>query len=168
VLSHWFEQAYQPVAQIIEETESYEISQVAQWTDLYLWTVEHRAALEEAIGQEIRPEASVRHLADRFSSRPARIASRLGRKIKKLLIPKRLETGPAPGKWREEKLASPTGAPATDHMFRDILGDGEWKTGRLVCPPAGHPGSSQRRGASARASRSLFGKSACRAPNSGY
>jgi nucleotide-binding universal stress UspA family protein len=93
--------------------------------DLYLWSVEHRRALEEELGQEIRTEAAARHLVDIFSPKTRRIASRFGSRIWRTIIPPKLQTGPPAGQWREERLGTASGKTLPEvagrRLFKDIL-----------------------------------------------
>ncbi len=121
VVAHWYENAYLPVARYIEETGILRDFPGRTVADLYLWLVEHRQALEGEFGQEIRPEAAARHLVDRFSPRPRRVVSRLGRKLRKIILPQRFETGPAPGDWRKGKMSSFPEQRSAQRLFSDIL-----------------------------------------------
>ncbi len=121
VAADWYENAYLPVARYIEETGVLRDFPGRTVTDLYLWLVEHRQALEKEFGQEIRAEAATRHLVDRFSPRPGRIVSRIGSRIRKIILPKRFETGPAPGEWRRGKLGPSQAQRSPRRLFSDIL-----------------------------------------------
>lgn len=112
----WYDNVYLPLAQIIWSRGILKDLPKRTEADLYLWLVEHRAALEEAYGREIRPESAADDLAAQFSPRPERVASRLTGKLLDMLIPDPLDTGPAPGYWRREKAAG-----AHERLFTDIL-----------------------------------------------
>ena len=67
---------------------------------------EHRAALEEKLGWEIKPEAAATDLAAQSSSRPQRIVARVGERLLDRVTPDELEDGPSPGEWRREHSAA--------------------------------------------------------------
>jgi nucleotide-binding universal stress UspA family protein len=66
---------------------------------------------------QIEVASAANDLADQHSARPYRIIARLGNKVVKALVPNILETGPAPGEWRQS-IAS---AHKMDRLFGDIL-----------------------------------------------
>ncbi len=125
ILARWYEQQYLPTVQMIAETGILRDFPGRTVADLYLWTVEHRQALEEEFGQEIQAEAAARHLVDLFSPKTRRIISRLGSRIWRTIVPRKLQGGPPPGRWREERLAAtPASAPHQAEgrrLFKDIL-----------------------------------------------
>jgi len=86
-------------------------------TDLYLWISQHRLALEQELGLEVRPESVVSNLAHRFSPKPDRLAARLGRKILSVMRPEEFDPGAPPGQWRKEHLAARPGG----RLFADVL-----------------------------------------------
>ncbi|HID61952.1 MAG TPA: universal stress protein [Anaerolineae bacterium] len=116
-VGHWYDEVYLPVVQVIRERGILRDFPGRTETDLYLWVSEHRAALEQALGWEVGPEAAATDLAARFSPRPQRIVARVGEKILDALTPDELEAGPPPGQWRREQLA----ARRDDRLFADIL-----------------------------------------------
>jgi nucleotide-binding universal stress UspA family protein len=116
-VSHWYDEVYLPVVQVIRERGLLRDFPGRTETDLYLWVSEHRAALEKELGWEIKPEAAVADLAAQFSPRPQRVVARLGEKILDAVTPDEFESGPPPGQWREEELE----ACEYDRLFADIL-----------------------------------------------
>jgi nucleotide-binding universal stress UspA family protein len=111
----WYDQVYTPVRQIIHARGILRDFPNRTEADLYLWLMEHRAALEEVYGREIKPEKAAGDLAAQFSPRRGRVVSRLGDKLRGVL-PEALESGPAPGEWRREKESL-----QLEHLFTDIL-----------------------------------------------
>jgi nucleotide-binding universal stress UspA family protein len=95
-VGHWYDEVYLPVVQVIRERGIMRDFPGRTETDLYLWLSEHRAALADELGWEIRPEAAATDLAAQFSPRQA---------------------GPPPGQWRSEQLE----ACEYDRLFADIL-----------------------------------------------
>jgi nucleotide-binding universal stress UspA family protein len=117
-VTHWYDEIYLPVVQIIQERGVLRDFPERTETDLYLWVSEHRAALEETLGwQEIRPEAAATDLATRSSPRPHRVVARVGHRILDSVTPDQLEDGPSPGEWRRDHLTNHQHG----HLFADIL-----------------------------------------------
>jgi nucleotide-binding universal stress UspA family protein len=116
-VTHWYDEVYMPVVHVIQEKGILRDFPGRTEADLYLWVSEHRAALEKALGWEIRPEAAATDLAERSSARRGRAVARVGAKILDILRPDELESGPSPGEWRREHLA----AHQDGHLFGDIL-----------------------------------------------
>jgi nucleotide-binding universal stress UspA family protein len=116
-VSHWYDEVYLPVIQVIRERGILRDFPGRTETDLYLWVSEHRAALEQALGWEIKPEAAATDLATQFSPRPQRVVARVGERILDAVTPDEFESGPPPGQWRREELE----ACQYDRLFADIL-----------------------------------------------
>jgi nucleotide-binding universal stress UspA family protein len=116
-VGHWYDEVYLPVVQAIRERGILRDFPGRTETDLYLWLSEHRAALEQALGWEIEPEAAAADLAAQFSPRPQRVVARVGEKILDAVMPDGLKAGPPPGQWRGEQLE----ACQYDRLFADIL-----------------------------------------------
>lgn len=94
-LTHWYDTEYLPLVNIIRERGLLRSFPGRTETDLYLWLSEHRAALQDELGWELRPEA----VADVILHEQARSA---------------------PGKtgdWRQSRLMDRY----TEHLFQDIL-----------------------------------------------
>jgi nucleotide-binding universal stress UspA family protein len=115
--AHWYDEVYLPVVQVIRERGILRDFPGRTETDLYLWVSEHRAALEEMSGWEIKPEVAVADLAAQSSSRPQRVVARVSERIRDAVTPDELETGPPPGEWRREHLA----VSRDDRLFANIL-----------------------------------------------
>jgi len=116
-VAHWYDEVYQPVVQLIQERGILRDFPERTETDLYLWVSEHRAALEEQLGWEIRPEAAAADLAAQSSPRPQRVVARVGERIRDAVVPDELEAGPSPGEWRRERSATRQDG----RLFADIL-----------------------------------------------
>ncbi len=116
-VAHWYDEVYMPVVQIIREKGILRDFPGRTEADLYLWVSEHRAALEKALGWEIRPEAAATDLAERSTARRGRTVARVSAKILDAITPDKLESGPSPGEWRREHLATHQDG----HLFSDIL-----------------------------------------------
>lgn len=113
----WYDKVYLPVVNIIRDRGLLIDFPTRTETDLYLWIADHRAVLEEDLKGQIEVTSVADDLADQFSQRPYRVIARLGNKIVKALVPNLLETGPAPGEWRQSILS----ARRADRLFCEIL-----------------------------------------------
>ena len=116
----WYDTVYLPVVNLIRERNLLRDFPNRTETDLYLWIMDHRAALSGGdLGWEVRAERAVNDLVQRYSHR--RVLPRVARKIASLLIPNPLESGPPPGTWRGERPAAQLAPHRDDHLFDDIL-----------------------------------------------
>jgi nucleotide-binding universal stress UspA family protein len=113
--ARWHDEVYRPIVLAIRERGLLRDFPNRTETDLYLWIVEHRLALEDALGWRITPEAAAADLASKFKPKPA--MARLGRRILQAVLPEGLVDGPAPGQWRAARLE----ARYSDFLFADIL-----------------------------------------------
>jgi nucleotide-binding universal stress UspA family protein len=117
----WYDNVYLPVAHAIRDQGILREFPGRTQTDLYLWIVEHRAALEQALGWPIKPDAAASDLTSRHS--PQHIASRIGEKLLDTVMPDMLAGGPAPGRWRQERNATLTGARLVNEVLVAISGE---------------------------------------------
>lgn len=116
-VGHWYDRVYLPAVQAIRDMDVLQGFPDRTETDLYLWLSEHRAALEDALGWEIEPEAAAADLIERFGPGMQRRMLRVSQRLLDALTPDELEAGPAPGTWRRERLS----IHRDDCMFADIL-----------------------------------------------
>lgn len=116
-VAHWYDVVYLPVVELIRRQGILDEFPNRTETDLYLWLLDHRAALEEALGWEVATESAAQHLASEHGARSRRLVARTGQRIKAAVLPTELEGGPPPGRWREERVA----ARALDRLFPDIM-----------------------------------------------
>lgn len=112
---HWYDHVYLPVVQVIRERGILRDLPGRTETDLYLWILEHRSALEQVLGWPVRPEAAAADLTRQFSRKP--VVRRLGARILSAMRPEEFVDGPSPGQWRQEQLT----ARRDDRLFADIL-----------------------------------------------
>ncbi|MCS6993886.1 MAG: universal stress protein [Anaerolineales bacterium] len=107
-LTHWYDTEYLPLVNIIRERGLLRWFPERTETDLYLWLSEHRAALQEELGWQLRPDA----VADVILQEQA------GESLDKT------------GAWRQARLIDRY----TEHLFHDILVpvSGEVESWRIV------------------------------------
>ncbi|HVO42804.1 MAG TPA: hypothetical protein VMT34_09280, partial [Aggregatilineales bacterium] len=113
----WYETTYKPVIAIIRERGMLRDFPDRTETDLYVWIVEHRAALEEELGWEIAQSDAADHLVRESSPQPGRVATRIRERLLDSIRPELFEAEPPLGAWRQERLASVN----DDRLFADIL-----------------------------------------------
>ncbi|MGC9400177.1 MAG: universal stress protein [Anaerolineae bacterium] len=116
-VEHWYDTVYLPVVRVIRERGLLRDFPERTETDLYLWVMEHRAELEEALGWQVDAEEAATDLAAEYSPRPERVFARVGSRLREVLSPTGLEPGPPIGQWREER--APNGEDRA--LFRHIL-----------------------------------------------
>ncbi len=116
-VEHWFETLYLPLIWIVRERGVLREFPDRTETDLYLWVMEHREALREAVGWDVSPEAAANDLIQKHGGGALRWAQRLGQAVVSRVLPAALEAGPEPGEWRRHTL----GARRHDRMFNRIL-----------------------------------------------
>jgi nucleotide-binding universal stress UspA family protein len=101
--AHWYDNIYLPVVEAIRERKILDEFPGRTEADLYLWVSEHRAELQQGLGDFISPESAAQDLADKFGTRAGRVAARIGRSLARAMVPGALESGPPTGAWRESK-----------------------------------------------------------------
>ena len=116
-VAHWYDEVYLPVVEVIRRRGMLRDFAERTETDLYLWLLEHRAELEEALGWEVETEEAADDLAVQFSARRERVVARVGGRLIDRVTPDELESGPAPGTWREERW----GTHRNDRLLANIL-----------------------------------------------
>jgi nucleotide-binding universal stress UspA family protein len=102
-VTSWYDNVYMPVVRMIREQGILHDFPDRTETDLYLWIMKHRDELDQDLAWEIRPEVAADDLVDRSSPRLKRIINRVVEKIRSIIIPKKVASGPPPGEWRRER-----------------------------------------------------------------
>jgi len=121
----WCDEVFLPIAQVIREQGILRYFAGRTETDLYVWIVEHRVALQRELGWQIEPEVAASRLAAQIKRQPQRRAQ-------KVLNTGRLDPAMgrrAIGDWRREKIIDRY----SDRLFADILVP---LSGRPECWPA--------------------------------
>jgi len=118
----WYDHVYLPVVELIRERSlQHEFYQRTE-ADLYLWILENRAEIEAYLQQSVDLASLVTDFAEKHSPAAERRSARIKDRIKDKLIPGRLEEGPPPGTWREEKTSFTIGIKQPmRRLFSDIL-----------------------------------------------
>lgn len=115
--AEWYDTAYLPVLSAIRELGLLREFPGYTETDLFLLIADHRAALEEALGWNIKPEVGASNLAETRAGRRSTGVVGVGRRLLSAIVPRELRPEPAIGQWRERKLAARYG----DRLFADLL-----------------------------------------------
>ncbi len=116
-VAHWYDEVYSPLVRLVRRQGILRDFPDRTETDLYLWLSEHHAVLEQELGWQVAPASAAEDLVTRFSRKPTRVLERIGRRALDAVTPSELESGPAPGRWREERRNPRHG----DQMFRSVL-----------------------------------------------
>ena len=110
-VAHWYDEVYLPVIAMVREQGIMHDFPERTEADMYVLLAEHRAELKEALGWEVDPETAASDM-QRKKKPVATIA-----RVLDAVVPDELETGPAPGVWREERLAKR----AVSNLFNDTV-----------------------------------------------
>jgi nucleotide-binding universal stress UspA family protein len=108
-VKHWFDAVYDPILEIIRTQDLLQEYPKRTETDLFLWIFKHRATLTQTLGWEITPDSAVKDLSQQPQSSLERLGNHTRQLFYKILHPRQEDTGPPPGAWRQEKMASPQG-----------------------------------------------------------
>lgn len=123
-VTHWYDTVYMPVVQEIREHGILRDFPGRTETDLYIWIMEHRAALQEEMGWSAIPyDAAAMDLAERRSPTARRLVSRIGGKLLEAVVPDELADGPAPGQWRTQRQADQWERPLFAHILVPVGGE---------------------------------------------
>lgn len=111
----WVDEAYQPIVSLIREMGLLRDHPERTETDLYIWIVDHTEDLRRELGWNVSASALAGALAEGFKLEPE--GANLGGRILKAVVPAALQTGPATGVWRRNRLEQRY----LDRLFPDIL-----------------------------------------------
>lgn len=114
---HWFNTVYMPVINIIRQRDLIYDFPGRTETDLYVWIVEHRKALEEEYGEIIESDEAAKDFTTHYSPKITQRFSRLGSKLRDKYLPDVLGGDIPPGSWRQEREQ----ARRNDRLFNDLL-----------------------------------------------
>lgn len=114
----WYDEVYLPVIQVIRNRNLLRDFPNRTETDLYVWIMDHRAALgDNLIGWEVSTGKVATDLSNRYSPVNKYRLSRFANQLIRLVLPEPLEPGPPPGAWRSERQMPHRG----NRLFDDIL-----------------------------------------------
>jgi nucleotide-binding universal stress UspA family protein len=114
---HWHDEVYAPIIKVIWERGILRHFPQRTEVELYLWISQHRAELEKTLDWQITTEKAVGYLEYRFSPEFSQRFSRLLSTIYDFVTPDPLESGPAPGAWRDDMQKDP----GKKNLFSNIL-----------------------------------------------
>ncbi len=114
---NWYDNIYTPIVALIHERGLLHEFPGRTETDLYVILAEYRAELETSLGWTVGAESVANQLADSKSQRPSRVMARFGHRLRTMLTPEELISGPPTGSWRQDRLATRQ----DERLFADIL-----------------------------------------------
>ena len=120
-VASWYDHVYMPVVRVIRSHGLLKDFPNRTETDLYLWILEHRAALAADLGWDVDTEAAASDLADQYGESGKGLVSRLGEKLLDAVLPDELDPGPPPGQWRRRKQRVESTSLLADRLFTDLL-----------------------------------------------
>ncbi len=127
-VAHWYDTVYLPVVQAIRERGLLRYFPDRTEADLYLWLMEHRAELSECLGWDVGVDEAVEHLVQHEGEQGlGKQLSRIGERLRAIVLPDILESGPPPGQWRRNWIE----AHSYPVLFHEILvpisgREGDW------------------------------------------
>ncbi|MBK8931581.1 MAG: universal stress protein [Chloroflexi bacterium] len=116
-VGHWYDEVYMPVVALLYERGLFNEFPGRTEADLYALLADYRRELGEELGWDMDAQTAVTNLAETKSERAENVISRVAGRLIDAMTPEKLEPGPQPGLWREERL-EPLVPSA---IFNDIL-----------------------------------------------
>jgi nucleotide-binding universal stress UspA family protein len=113
----WYDSVYAPIAALIRRQDMLRDFPGRTPLDLYTWIAKYQEELAATLGWEVAPEIVAAELSRQHSPRLERVAARVGEKLRDVLTPDALESGPSSGLWRWQRDA----APGDRRLFAQIL-----------------------------------------------
>jgi nucleotide-binding universal stress UspA family protein len=113
----WYDEVYLPVVQTICRQGLLPDFPGRTEADLYVWLSQHQGVLAQQLGHTIEAGAAAADLVAQFSPTLPHVFARTKEKLLDAVTPDQLEAGPAPGRWRTERLATRQ----ADCLFADVL-----------------------------------------------
>ena len=114
-VASWVDNVYLPLVEVIREQGVLVEFPDRTPADLYLWVSEHRNELSERLGWAVDSKSAAADLAEQYGRNQASVLG-WGKRLLQTVAPEEMETGAAPGKWREERAER-----QGDRLFVDIL-----------------------------------------------
>jgi nucleotide-binding universal stress UspA family protein len=116
-VTHWYEEIYTPVINIIRERGILSRFPKRSETDLYLWISKHRGELEDSLGWSLGIEAVADDLVYSYAQDFLETITGFVNRILDVVIPDPLESGPPVGHWRRKYIETKE----RDCLFPNIL-----------------------------------------------
>ena len=113
----WYDSVYAHIAELIRRQDLLKDFPGRTPLDLYVWITKYQEELAATLGWEVAPDVAAAELARQRSPRLGRVAARVGEKLRDVLTPDALESGPSSGVWRWQRDA----APGDRRLFAQIL-----------------------------------------------
>ena len=137
----WVNNIYLPVVRLIRQLGMLREFPNRTETDLYLFLKKHQSELAEGLGWDVELEQVAEDATQRFSPRFVHGLKNLWDKVRDLITPDELESGPPPGEWRVN-----ISLPRDDKLFAAIFvalsGDEQnWQALEQAFPVARHEGA---------------------------
>lgn len=110
-VAHWYDEVYMPVVEMVREQGVMRDFPAQTEADMYILLADHRAELETVLGWDVDAGTAVSDMKRKNKSGTA-IA-----RVLDAVVPDELETGPAPGQWRQDRLYQR----GSDHLFDETL-----------------------------------------------
>ncbi len=114
--AEWYDTIYLPVVDLIRERGVLKDFPGRTETDLYVWLMQHRDALQNALGWDIQVKEAAADISLLQSRQAGPVLARLSRRIKRQ-IRNRFESSPTPGAWLRTGNTETT----EDRLFCEIL-----------------------------------------------
>ncbi|MEX2143024.1 MAG: universal stress protein [Anaerolineales bacterium] len=126
-VSHWVDQVYLPAVASIQQLDLLRDFPSRTETDIYLWLMNHRAALTKQLGWDLGTEEVAAHLWNRLYTKPRRSWERFRRFLSGLLPIKSLRMKPKPTEWRLDRGEMRAGERLFPRILVPISGeDSSW------------------------------------------
>jgi len=113
----WYDRAYLPMVRLIQQHGLQRSFPDLTEADLYVMVIRHREEMQKHLDWHVDLTAVTSDLVRQKSRARGQIVERVGDRLMDAVTPDALESGPAPGKWREDRLARRPG----ENPFSDIL-----------------------------------------------
>lgn len=110
-VGHWYDAVYMPVVEMIREQGIMRDFPERTEADMYILLAEHRAELENALGWDVDAGTAVSDM--KRKNKPGAALAR----VLDAVMPDELESGPAPGQWRQDRLVQR----ANNNLFDETL-----------------------------------------------
>lgn len=113
----WYDRSYMPIVRLLRKQGlQHDFPELTE-ADLYVMVLKHRSQLREDLNWNVDFVAVTSDLSRHKSRLRQRIMNRFSHRLRNTFLPDALESGPATGSWREDRLDRRPGS----YLFADIL-----------------------------------------------